>query len=99
MHRDDSVSADEFCLHHRVEASFIQSLEEYGLVETTVVKDACLLPTRQLAELERLVRLHYNLHINFEGLQAVSHLLQQTEALQTEINRLKNRLRLYEDGA
>jgi len=43
------------------------------------------------------MRLHFDLHINLEGLDAVYHLLQRVENLQSEITSLNNKLRLYED--
>lgn len=92
------IPTDEFCSRQRVELSFIQRLEDYGLVETTTVEEVCYLPEEQLVEVEKLARLHYHLHINFEGLQAVNHLLSQAEKLRAEVNRLRNRLRLYEAG-
>jgi hypothetical protein len=91
------VSAKAFCTHHRIELSFIHSLQEYGLIEVTTSGDEdYLLPQEQLEALEKMVRLHYDLHINLEGVDAIYNLLQRVEDLQHELAALRRRLRSYE---
>lgn len=43
------------------------------------------------------MRLHYDLEINIEGIDAIYNLLEQVNSLRKEITTLNNRLRLYED--
>ena len=43
------------------------------------------------------MRIHYDLEINFEGLDAIYNLLNQVESLKEEITLLHNKLRFYED--
>jgi hypothetical protein len=52
-------------------------------------------PHDELTRLESLVRLYYNLHINLEALDAISHLLQRMGNLQKEVTIRRSRLRLY----
>ncbi|MEX1131718.1 MAG: chaperone modulator CbpM [Flavobacteriales bacterium] len=40
--------------------------------------------------------MHYDLEINLEGLEAISHLLDQMDAAQQEARELRERLLLYE---
>jgi len=96
MQEENLIPANEFCLHHNIEVSFIDSLKEYGLVEFTVIDDAPFVTIKQLTELEKLVRLHYELDINLEGIDAIIHLLKKLQSMQDEIIILKNKLRLYE---
>lgn len=96
MQEENLIPANEFCLHHNIEVSFIDSLKEYGLVEFTVIDDAPFVTIKQLTELEKLVRLHYELDINLEGIDAIIHLLKKLQGMQDEIIILKNKLRLYE---
>ena len=49
-----------------------------------------------LAKFEKMRRLHEELEINIQGLEAISHLLGKVEQLQSENVKLKNRLGLYE---
>ena len=43
------------------------------------------------------MRLHFDLDINLEGVDAIYNLLKQVESLKEEITALHNRLRFYED--
>lgn len=96
MQQEDFIAASEFCLYNNVEVSFIHSLKEYGLIEITTLKESEFIPCNQLIELEKKIRLHYDLNINLEGIDVITNLLQRIEHLQNETATLKNRLRLYE---
>lgn len=97
MQREDVVSASEFCLHHNIELSFIHSLEEHGMIETVLIEESIYLPVSQLENLERILRLHFELDINVEGIETISHLLEKMKVMQEQIINLKHRLKLYED--
>ncbi len=92
------ISADDFCTYHKVEYTFINSLEQMGLIEITTIEQNRFIDTEKLLELEKFVRLHYELDINLEGIEAITYLLQKVKSLQEEINSLKNRLYLYEEN-
>ncbi|MBB1284133.1 chaperone modulator CbpM [Flavisolibacter sp. BT320] len=96
MEETHFYSAQAFCRHHQIEITFVQALRDYGLVEAEATEDDLLLSPAQLEALEKLVRLHYDLHINLEGIDAIYHLLSKVESLQQEVNSLRTRLRLYE---
>lgn len=90
------IPANEFCIHHNIEISFINSLQEYGLIEMTTMEGTGFIEEDQLNEIEKMIRLHYDLNINLEGIDAIKNLLQQIQLMQQEMTGLKNRLRLYE---
>jgi hypothetical protein len=69
-----------------------------GLTEITTIEQSRFIDTERLLDLEKFVRLHYELDINLEGIEAITHLLQKIKSLQEEINSLKNRLYLYEEN-
>jgi hypothetical protein len=96
MQKEELVSIKEFCESHNLEVSFIHSMQQYGLVEITMVEETIYLPLSQLAQAERIARLYSDLGINMEGIDAIGHLLQRLESMQHEIIMLKNRLSLYE---
>lgn len=96
MEMQELIPIDVFCRHHGIAISFIDALYEYGLIEVTKINEAEYLPVSQLGEAERLVRLHTDLEINLEGIEAVTHLLNVLNAMQAEIQALNNRLRFYE---
>jgi hypothetical protein len=97
MNKVNLIPANEFCAKHNIEISFINSLQEAGLIEITTFKETEYIHESQLHELEKIVRLYYELDINLEGIETVIHLLRQINDMQDEITLLKNRLRLYEE--
>jgi hypothetical protein len=97
MQEEDLIPAEEFCLQHHVEYSFIHALHNYGLVEIVSINEKSCIPLGKLKDLEKFIRLHYELDINTEGLDAIAQLLNRVENLQEEITNLKNRLRFYEE--
>lgn len=96
MRNEEMVAANEFCTSHNVEISFLYSLSESGLLEITTAEENVFIYQDQLPELEKLVRLHYDMDINLEGIEAIHHLLQQMKMMQGEMRVLKNKLGLYE---
>ncbi len=97
MQTEEMIPADEFCIHHNIELSFIYSLKESGLVETVSTEEKIFLPVNQLPNLEKLVRLYYEMDINLEGMETITYLLQRMNAMQQQLIQLSNRLSRYED--
>jgi hypothetical protein len=98
MYMENLIATNDFCTNHHIEISFINSLQETGLIEITTILDKDYLHVSQLTQLEKFVRLHYDLEINPEGIDSISHLLEQIIDMQNELIALKNRLRFYEAG-
>jgi hypothetical protein len=48
----------------------------------------------ELQKLEQIIRLHYDLDINLEGIDAIAHLAERIKMMQNEITGLKNYPRL-----
>jgi hypothetical protein len=96
MEREDLIPAKEFCSYYEVSYSFINSLSEAGLVEITVIEEQQYLHQDQVSDIEKLVRLHTQLDINPEGVEAIAHMLQRMHQLQEELRILKQRLDIYE---
>jgi hypothetical protein len=96
MANDEMIPAQEFCSHHNIEISFIQSLQEYGLVEIATIESSQFIPAERLPEIEKMMRMHYELNINIEGIDVITQLLKQMEDMQHEMNAMQNRLRLFE---
>lgn len=96
METEKLILVRQFCISHEIEVSFIESLQEYGLVEIQVIGEERYVHEAFLTDIEKLVRLHYELQINMEGLDVISALLRKIDVLQKESNTLKNRLDSYE---
>ena len=90
------IPADEFCTHYKVEYSFISSLQKHGLIQITTIDETTFIDEEHLQNLEKLVRLHYDLDINLEGIEAITYLLNRVKNMQEEIIELKNKLTLYD---
>src|SRR5688572_27979002 len=96
MENEELIAVELFCTNHQVEFSFINQLTDSGLLQVTIVHEKHFLPASELQKLEQLVRMHYELNINLEGLEPISHLLDRLKSLQAEVTTLRNRLRRYE---
>jgi MerR HTH family regulatory protein len=96
MQAEYLIAIDEFCANHNIEVSFISSLQQNGLIEISTVKETGFIDAAQLQQLEKYIRLYYELDINIEGIETITHLLQRVISLQDEIIMLRNKLRLYE---
>ena len=96
MSTEHLIAVEVFATHQGVEATFVHALHERGLVHITVVQEQYFLEPEQLVRIEQLARLHYDLDINLEGLEAISHLLDRMDAAQQEARVLRERLRIYE---
>lgn len=92
----DLIIVSEYCRKCDIDPSFILLLEEEGLIDIDTVEGEKYLLSSQLRNLEQYTRMYYDLSINIEGIDAIHHLLNRMEALRQEMNRLRNRLRLYE---
>jgi hypothetical protein len=96
METEYLIALDEFCSSHNIEISFVTSLQESGLIEITTIKKTGFIEANQLQQLERFVRLYYELDINLEGIETINYLLQRIGSMQDEIITLRNKLRIYE---
>ena len=90
MEKDELIPAEDFCIYHNIEYSFISSLEDSGLISVTSVEQSTYIPAEELQKLEKFVRLHYDLDINIEGIETINHLLERIEEMQREILQLKS---------
>ena len=90
------VAVDDFCASHDIEISFISSLQQSGLIEITTIENSGFIEADKLRQLEKYVRLFYEMDINLEGIETIDYLLLHINSMQEEIRTLRNRLRLYE---
>lgn len=90
------IPVSEFCVYHHVEVSFVQLLEQQGLIEIITIEQSIYVQQEQLPRLEKFVRLHQDLSIHPDDLDVVSDLLERVESLQEQVTHLQNRLVFYE---
>lgn len=96
MDNEEMIRIEMICTSYNVEPSFIDSLQDFGLIEVRTVDDDKFVELTKINDLEKMIRLHYDLDINIEGIETIFHLLEQIERLQDDLNEMRNKLRLYE---
>lgn len=96
MSSKNLIQIKQFCTYHEIEYTFIAELNNYGLVEIIIQEDDEYLHLKHLPAIEKMIRLHYDLKINFEGIDAIAHLLNKIETLQQNLTITQNKLRLFE---
>ncbi len=96
MSRREFIEIAQLCRQYQLEMQFFSTLEDYELIHVVRVEDAPCIYLDELRRIEKMVRLHKELEINMEGIQAVFNLLEKVEALQDELARVRSRLSLYE---
>ena len=95
---EDLIPQETCCTEYNIEVSFIQQLSEYGLIDIITVEEKSFVHSNQLNQLESLIRLHYDLDINMEGMDAIAHLLTKLKTLQSEVISLKSKLQVFSIG-
>lgn len=83
------------CTNYKVETSFFENLSDYGLIEVTTIESSPCIHEDQIQEIEKMIRMHQELHLNFEGIDTVFNLLERIEDLQTQLQAVKIKLERY----
>jgi hypothetical protein len=97
MDNQQLIPANDFCINHNIEISFISMLNKTGLIEITRIEEKDYIHSNQLKDLEKILRFYYELDINIQGIETITHLLHRINEMQDEITLLNNKLRLFED--
>ncbi|WP_130733834.1 chaperone modulator CbpM [Flavobacterium sp. J27] len=96
MNTQELIIIEVFCKECQIEPHLIDDLEDFGLIQTVVYENNKYLHREELVYIEKVIRLHNELHINKEGIEVVLDLLQKMDQLSAEVKHLKTRLGLYE---
>ncbi len=97
MSLDNFIPLNQLCTHYKVEMSFFNNLSDYGLIEIITIEQSHFVHKDKASDIEKIIRMHLELNINFEGIDTTFNLLEKINALQAELTIVRNRLRLYED--
>jgi chaperone modulatory protein CbpM len=93
---DEIIPLEIFCSSYQVERSFVETLESHGLISISYMENERFILKEELVELEKFIRLYYELDINVPGIDALKHMLEKVKDLQQEVEILRARLRIYE---
>lgn len=90
------IAITQYCTIHEIEADFVNSLADEGLIAITVVEGDRFISEEQLQDLELYTRWYSEMGINTEGIEVIKHLLDKIRYMQSELITLRGRLQLYE---
>ena len=96
MNSKDLVLIDLFCFHHGVEVDFMTALNDYGMMEIIVLEEKKYFAVEKLAVIEKIIRLHYDLEINLEGIDVIINLLNQIDDFKNQLVITQNKLDFFE---
>lgn len=97
MNEKHLVSTQTLCTHYKIDFSFVDTLNQMGLIEIEIIEQNQYIHQDQISAIEKIIRLHHELNVNLEGIDVVFNLLEKERELRNELNIVKNRLRLYEN--
>lgn len=80
---------------YQVKETFIDSLNELGLIRIHDLEDDRFIEYEDIGTLEQFVRWHNDMDINVEGVEALHYMLERVKLLQAELEQLRNELRFY----
>lgn len=90
MKKRNTISISTFCKNYDIPQSFLDNLMHYELVILNSDDETVYILEEQVETIERFIRLHYDLNINFEGLDVINNLMSKIQELQHRINQLEN---------
>ncbi|GEM65628.1 hypothetical protein SF1_36100 [Sphingobacterium faecium NBRC 15299] len=90
------IKLSDYCLSRKAEITFIDTLNEYGLLHIIIEQEEKYIEEDQLKDLERFSNWYYDLDVNPAGIEVAHHLIQKVEELQNELYRLKNQLKSWD---
>lgn len=96
MNSKNLIQIKQFCVYHEIENTFITELHNYGLIKIIILEEDEYLQPEQLPAVEKMIRLHYDLKVNLEGIDIIANLLDKIEVLQQNLTTTQNKLRLYQ---
>ena len=97
MNKENYIPIHQLGEHYQVEVSFFVNLQDFGLIELITIDETPCVPEARIVEIEKMIRMHHDLEINFAGIDTVINLLERIDQLQNELIETKNKLRLYDD--
>jgi len=90
------ITIRDYCINYAIDPSFINELEESGLLILTIIDGDKFIHFEQLVEMDRFIHFHYDLEINVAGIEAIVNLLQKVRHMQHEIEILRTHIHVHE---
>lgn len=93
----DLIIINEYCRKTNLEPVFFDLLEENDLITIYIEEGERYFPSSELNDLEKYIRMYYDLSINMEGIDVIRNLQSRIQVLEDKINLLHQRLKIYEN--
>lgn len=90
------IPLETFCNYYHVELNFMETLEAYDLISVHYIENQRFILKEEIIELEKYIRMYYDLNINIPGIDALRNMLVKIKNLQQENDSLRVRLCIYE---
>jgi hypothetical protein len=97
MEAQKLILVETVCTHYQLQFSFVEQLEEVGLISLVRKNEVAFIPEEKVSDLEKVLRIHEELNVNLEGIDIIINLLKKVESLQNELVETKLKLHWYSD--
>ncbi len=97
MSQEKFIPTQTLCVQYNIEIAFVEDLQKVGLIQLEVYERKQCIHKDEIGHLEKIIRLHYELKVNLEGIDVVLNLLEKERLMRDELTILRNRLSLYEN--
>lgn len=96
MEKENYILLQDFCEVTKAKPEFLMQLFEHDLIQHITYNNTPAIHQKELPTIERMLRLHYDLNVNIEGLQIITHMREKMMLLQEEILLMKRKLKRFE---
>lgn len=98
MAHKNQIAITSILTHYNIDIQFLKDLESIGRINLIEETGNYFLLEDQLSDLEKMIRLNSDLHINIEGIDAILHLLERLDEMQSQIQIISERLYLLDEN-
>lgn len=90
------IKFKDVCVHHKLDDVFITQIQEFEMVKIVLKNNIQYISTEEMPVIERVIRLHYDLNINMEGIEVIQQMRSRIENLQEMVHQLKQQIAIHQ---
>ena len=90
------IKFEDVCIHHDLDTGFVETIKTFEIINFIVKDNVHYIAIDDMPVIERVIRLHYDLQINMEGIAVINRMRSKIENLQETIQKLQNKLAVYQ---